>query len=107
MLNGQDIIDYGLKNMKPHPDSNFVPSGSHAWTIGRHVFIRKGYSIDQALIQHEAVHVYQYNREGMLKFLAIYAYDYIKNFIKYGEHRKAYNNVRFEKEAHEIVNSIN
>lgn len=103
MNSKEHIVQYGLKKMKPHYDSKFVPPGSHAWTIGRHVFIRKGHRTDQNLLNHEAVHVFQYDRDGIVNFISSYIYQYVTNLIKYRSHKKAYHQIGYEKEAYAIA----
>lgn len=94
-------IIYGLNKMKHHPNSSLVPPGSQGFTLGRHVFTRSG--VTQKLINHEAVHVHQYHEDGIPKFLATYIYQYIKNLFKYRNHKKAYRNIEYEKEAYELA----
>lgn len=43
-----------------------------AFTLGHYVFIRRSYKDDPVVLAHEAIHVLQYQREGLLKFLFLY-----------------------------------
>ncbi len=51
---------------------------------------------------HELVHVAQYKRDGVVKFLIIYFTEYIQNYFIYKDWYQAYINIRYEKEAMEI-----
>lgn len=51
-----------------------VPTGRAAVTIGRHVYTRKRL-ISSGLFWHEAVHVEQFQRWGMIPFFVRYGWD--------------------------------
>ena len=55
------------------PLLRLFPRKFDAVTLGRHVFFRSS-TPSERLIRHEAVHVGQYQREGVVKFLVKYLY---------------------------------
>ena len=102
MINGtRNEVKYGLENMKHHANSRLVPPGSSGWTLGVHVFTRRG--VSQRLIDHEAIHVWQYARDGVPKFLVLYLWDYFRNLMKFRHHRTAYLNIRYEIEVDKLL----
>jgi hypothetical protein len=55
------------------------------------------------LILHELVHVRQWKRLGMWRFLRIYVSDYVRNRREGMDHHHAYLGIRLEKEARVAV----
>ena len=71
-----------------------------AVTLGSHVY----YTIDssqitQRLRTHESVHVKQYNKLGIIRFLYRYLKEYTSYRLKGYTHYRAYYEISFEKEA--------
>lgn len=56
-----------------------------------------------ALVLHELVHVRQWKRLGIARFLRIYLTDYLRGRRSGLDHQAAYRNIRFEKEARVAV----
>lgn len=52
------------------------------------------------LLAHEMVHQDQITRHGMIRFYCIYLKDYARNLWRFRNHRKAYREIPFEKEAY-------
>lgn len=65
-----------------------------AMVVGRRIYlwgVTKAYFLEQsAWVKHELAHVAQYQRYGVVKFLILYVFEWIKN---------GYYNNRFEVEA--------
>ena len=51
------------------------------------------------LIVHELVHIEQWRRFGVLRFVIRYFFDYMRGLLRTGSHWKAYRSVRTEVEA--------
>lgn len=51
------------------------------------------------LWKHEQAHFDQQKKLGLIKFLFLYAFEYVKNLFKYRNHWDAYWNITFEVEA--------
>lgn len=54
---------------------------------------------DAVLVNHEKIHLRQQIELLIIFFYLLYALEYVKNFLKYKNHRLAYLNISFEKEA--------
>jgi len=54
------------------------------------------------LLKHEQVHVEQQKRWWYIPYFIVYGFDYFKGLIKYRDHKKAYNSIRFEIEAYKV-----
>jgi Domain of unknown function (DUF4157) len=80
-----------------------------AFVVGRHVFLSKSavFEIDNGtpagddLLAHELVHIEQYRRSGVVRFLARYFTDYLSARARGLPHRAAYLAIPFEREARE------
>ncbi|MFD0795520.1 hypothetical protein ACFQZX_18000 [Mucilaginibacter litoreus] len=55
---------------------------------------------DQALINHERIHLRQQAELLVLPFYVLYLLNYLANLGRYGQHNKAYLHIAFEKEAY-------
>lgn len=53
------------------------------------------------VLRHELIHFDQMRRVGILRFYAQYIWEYICGLAKFLNHRKAYLNISFEREAYE------
>jgi hypothetical protein len=51
------------------------------------------------LLNHERIHIRQQIELLVIPFYIIYLFNYLFNLIKYKEHKTAYRNIIFEKEA--------
>lgn len=72
-----------------------------AITLGRWIWISP--SVPEAsrerLLRHEQVHVAQMCRLGILRFLALYVWEYLRNRFRGLPGDEAYRRISFEKEA--------
>jgi hypothetical protein len=76
-----------------------VPPGAEAITIGPVVSVREGREQSTYLMRHEAVHVRQWHRYGMIGFLCRYLSSYVKWRLCRKGHWGAYRRIPFEIEA--------
>ena len=60
--------------MKVIPVPNWLLFWAVAFTLGQRVFIRVAYKDDPVVLSHEQIHVLQYAREGLFKFLFLYLF---------------------------------
>lgn len=54
------------------PVPNWLLFWCVAFTLGQRIFIRRAYKDDPVVLAHEAIHVLQYKREGLARFLFLY-----------------------------------
>jgi hypothetical protein len=73
--------------------------GAAATTVGRFVFVRRGYETSEYLIAHELVHVGQYRERGLLGFLVPYLSRYVVLRLDGWPHLAAYRRLPEEVEA--------
>ena len=75
--------------------------GMHGMTVGRLVLVLRDddRSGKRTLLAHELVHVEQYARLGVIRFLRRYVSEYARNLRRLRSHRKAYLAISFEAEA--------
>ena len=59
------------------------------------------------LIEHESIHIKQYNETYVFGFLVLYIYDWIHGILKYGDSNEAYYRIRFEQEAYANASTEN
>jgi len=71
-----------------------------AITLGCWIFVA-GKTATPTLIQHETIHVKQWNEMLWVGFMLFYGWDYLKGIILYRSSWKAYRSSRFEQEARE------
>ncbi len=76
-----------------------VPKGASAITIGRVVSMRKGREHSERLLRHEAEHVAQYRRHGVVGFLRLYVAAYLGWRLRGHGHWSAYRRIPFEASA--------
>jgi hypothetical protein len=76
-----------------------VPSGSDAITLGRLVIIREGLEQSTYLLRHEAVHVRQWRRHGLVGFSVRYVGSYALWRLRRKGHHGAYLRIPLEIEA--------
>lgn len=58
------------------------------------------------LVVHEAIHVSQWRQTGNLKFVATYAFDYLRGRIRRRSHDQAYQQIRYEVQARDATNKV-
>ena len=71
-----------------------------AITLWPFIFIRDGAETEE-LVQHECIHIAQYNECLVLGFYGIYLWDWLIGLLKYRSPQKAYRQIRFEQEAYQ------
>jgi hypothetical protein len=76
-----------------------VPPGAAAITLGRLVVVRRRAAGDAHLMRHELVHVGQWRRLGVVRFLARYLGSYLRWRLRGHGHRAAYLRIPLEVEA--------
>lgn len=84
--------------------NNLIPfPGYLAMTIGPFIFTRKNSRpLDEVTINHEAIHWEQQKELLILPFFLLYVVEYLARLVMSGfNHKKAYRNISFEKEAYE------
>lgn len=73
-------------------------------TFGEYIFYAyPKYRVSDRLRKHERTHVEQYRRDGVVKFLCKYLYEYFKYRLQGMSHNQAYLNISYEKEARGVV----
>lgn len=79
--------------------------GSAGMTVGRLVLVRRDddRSGRRDLLAHELVHVEQYARLGIIRFLRRYVSEYARNLWRLRSHRKAYLAISLEAEARDTT----
>jgi hypothetical protein len=76
-----------------------VPPGSAAITLGPLIIVRERAAGDPHLLRHELVHVEQWRRLGVVRFLAQYVGSYLLWRLRGHGHRAAYRRIPQEVEA--------
>ena len=76
-----------------------VPPGSAAITLGRLIVVRRRAAGDPQLLRHELVHVEQWQRLGVVRFLRQYLGAYVRGRLRGHGHRGAYLRIPLEIEA--------
>ncbi len=76
----------------------------YAITLWPFVFIRD--EGNDRTINHETIHIKQYNELFVVGFLALYAFDWLHGLLKYRDKEKAYFRIRFEQEAYDNDKNI-
>ena len=76
-----------------------VPPGAAAITLGSVVSVREQWADDEELARHEAVHVHQWRRFGVLGFLRRYLGSYLALRMCGYPHVAAYRRIPLEVEA--------
>ena len=71
-----------------------------AITLWPFVFIRTDHDSPR-LINHEEIHIRQYNEMLVIGFLLVYIYDWVVGLLKHRNAHVAYRLIRFEQEAFE------
>jgi len=79
--------------------SKIAPININAITLFCVVFSRGEIGIRTR--RHETIHFQQYLETGVIGFLLLYLYYYLRAAFKYGFTREAYLAIKFEQEAHQ------
>jgi len=80
----------------------FFPRWVAGFAFSGTIYIRDENTVSKELLAHELVHCVQYREYGLLRFLYLYFYFYLKNRFKGMNHRAAYLEIPFEKQAREL-----
>lgn len=82
--------------------NNIIPfKGYLAINLFGILFVRKGYYINDFIINHEKIHTAQMKELWYIPFYIWYLIEWLILLIKYRNINKAYRNIRFEKEAYD------
>jgi len=91
--------------MKPIVIRNSIVPSLVSWffpvaaiTLWPFIFIRPKYD-SKRLINHESIHIRQYNECLVLGFIAVYLWDWVVGLLKYKNFKEAYLQIRMEQEA--------
>jgi len=79
--------------------SHLLPPGVDALTLPRVVLVRHGLQPSASLLTHEAEHLRQWRRHGVLGFLFRYLGDYLRGRRSGLDHHRAYLQIGFEQDA--------
>ena len=98
---GYDLVPADLARRARVQKVPLLAPGVHAMTVGRLIMVlgdddRSG---RRALLAHELVHVEQYARLGVARFLWLYVGEYARSRWRLRSHRQAYEAISFEVEA--------
>lgn len=77
--------------------SNLNHHGMALWPF---VFIKREHADNKALLNHELIHIRQQLELFIIPFYLLYIVNYGVNLLKYRNHRDAYMNICFEREAY-------
>ena len=84
-----------------------VPKGYSALTVFPFVFLKwKECRLDEALINHEKIHLRQQLELFVLPFFIWYGIEYVINYLKFRDKTLAYRNISFERECYENENDF-
>ena len=75
-------------------------------TLFPFIFVLEHRSYDQALINHEKIHLRQQLECLIVFFYVIYILHYLYNLIALGSRKQAYRNICFEKEAYKYQHNL-
>lgn len=78
---------------------------AYAITLWPFVFIRD--EGNDRTINHETIHIKQYNELLVVGFLGLYLWDWLHGLAKYRNGQTAYYRIRFEQEAYENDKDVN
>ena len=78
---------------------------AYAITLWPFVFIRD--EGNDRTINHETIHIKQYNELLVVGFLGLYLWDWLHGLLKYRNSQTAYYRIRFEQEAYENDKDVN
>ncbi len=84
----------------------FVRKGYAAMAVFPFIFFRKREYINPIRLNHEKIHLRQQVELLIVFFYLWYLIDYLIGLIKYKNHRKAYLNIVFEKEAYRYQSDL-
>jgi hypothetical protein len=88
--------------------NNFIPcKGFKAINIFGVLFVRKGATVDERMLNHEAIHTAQMNELLYIFFYVFYIVDWLIGLMAYVSFSKAYRDICFEKEAYQNEGNIN
>ena len=71
-------------------------------TLYPRIYLSDSYedAIQNHIVNHEFIHVAQIRAQGVVKFYAIYLWNYAKLFIKFRNQQQAYENIPAEAQAY-------
>lgn len=81
--------------------NNIIPfKGYKCINICGILFARKNAILDKYTINHEKIHTKEIFENFIIGFYVLYYIFYLINIIKYKNHKEAYRNIPFEREAY-------
>lgn len=81
--------------------NKWILKGFSGLTVFPFVFVaHKKWLQDAAFIRHEKIHLRQQLELLILPFFVWYFFEYLLRLIQYGNRKKAYRNISFEREAY-------
>jgi hypothetical protein len=78
-----------------------------AITIYPFIIINKDFKGDEVLLNHEKIHIKQQKELLWFPFFIWYFLEFFMRYIQYKNWLKAYQNISFEREAHENEYNLN
>ena len=94
------------KNMKIVCNNIIPAKGYKAINLFGVVFVRKGTTLNEVDINHEAIHTAQYKELLYIGFLPLYVLMFLWELIKYRNWHKTYEEVPFEREAYKYEDDM-
>ena len=98
---GYDLVPADLARRARVQKVPLLAPGMHGMTLGRLIMVLRDddRSGRRVLLAHELVHVEQYARLGVVRFLRRYVREYLVNLWRLRSHRQAYEAISLEAEA--------
>jgi uncharacterized membrane protein len=84
-----------------------VPRGYAAITIFPFIIFKDMSKATQVRLNHENIHLRQQLELLIILFYIWYAFDFLIQYLKYGDVKTAYMNIIFEKEAYKNEKKLN
>lgn len=81
----------------------WLPPGTAAMTLGHTILMRRDHLADAALLDHEMVHVRQWEELGVPRFLWRYLGAYLRGRARGLTHQAAYRAIPLEVEARDVA----
>lgn len=98
----KEIFKFRKENNIKEEFNHFLPKkfGADAMVVGNTIYYKGNRNeVSMSLRIHETVHIMQYKRLGIPKFLLKYAGEYIRNLLGKKSRYDSYRHITFEEEA--------
>ena len=100
-------IFYADKHLLTCFGLRLLPKDSQALSLGNYIFVYMdeycGYACLHKILKHEYTHTLQFRKYTSLGYVILYLFFLFKNYIKYRDWIKAYEEVPFEVEARQLT----